>query len=109
MINLIKNFEKLTKNDVDKFGILPLFSKDYILPGSIVKEFLILDNWIEVILDIKFFFYILGVSEICYFIEICHDKLPNLFLGEDSIYGFIKRSLGHGAGILQKANILHSL
>lgn len=64
-----------------------LFSKDYILPGSIVREFLILDNWIEVILDLKFFFYVLGVSEICYFIEICHDKLPNLFLGEDSIYG----------------------
>ena len=47
----------------------------------------IFDNWIEVILDLKFFFYVLGVSEICYFIEICHDKLPNLFLGEDSIYG----------------------
>ena len=41
----------------------------------------------SVIFDIKFFFYVLGDTEICYFIEICYDKLPNLFLGEDSIYG----------------------
>ena len=56
-----------------------LMSSNYILPGSIVKEFLILDNWKGVILDIKFFFYIFGISVIVYFIEICNDKSPDIF------------------------------
>ena len=38
------------------FLFLFLFSKDYILPGSIVREFLILDNWIVSFLILNFFF-----------------------------------------------------
>ena len=60
-----------------------LMSNNYVLPGFIVREFLILDNWKEVILDIKFYAYVLLVSTICYFIEICSDKYPELFLKKE--------------------------
>ena len=60
-----------------------LMSSNYILPGAIVTEFLILDNWREVILDIKFFTYILVISTICYFIEIFSDKYPSLFFEKE--------------------------
>ena len=39
------------------FLVVFLMSSNYVIPGSMVREFLILDNWKEVILDIKFFFY----------------------------------------------------
>ena len=60
-----------------------LMSNDYVLPGFIVREFLIFDNWKEVILDIKFYAYVFLVSTICYFIEICSDKYPELFLKKE--------------------------
>jgi phospholipid-transporting ATPase len=62
-----------------------IMSNNYILPGSIVKEFLILDNWKAVILDMKFYLYIIAISVIIYFIEICSDKYPGLFFGDSII------------------------
>ena len=73
------------------FPVVFLMSNNYILPGSIVREFVILDNWKEVILDIKFFLYLIVVSVICYFIEICSDKFPILFFGEETYNSKYKR------------------
>ena len=65
------------------FIVVFLMSSNYILPRIIVRQFLTLDNWMQVIWDLKFWFYLLVSSVICVFIEICSDKLPILFLGED--------------------------
>ena len=65
------------------FPVVFLMSDNYVLYKGIVRQFLVLDNWKEVILDLKFWFYLLLSSVICVFIEICSDKLPILFLGED--------------------------
>ena len=65
------------------FPVVFLMSDNYVLYKGIVRQFLVLDNWKEVILDLKFWFYLLLSSVICVFIEICSDKLPILILGED--------------------------
>ena len=65
------------------FLVVFLMSSNYVLPGSMVREFLILDNWKEVILDIKFFFYLLVICTICYFFEIFNDRFPSWFFDED--------------------------
>ena len=72
------------------FLVVFLMSNNYVLPGSIIREFVILDNWKEVILDIKFIFYLFAVSVICVFIEICSDKYPDLFFGKKN-YNFNKK------------------
>ena len=49
------------------------------LSEDTVISFLTLDNFENVILDLKFFFYILVTSVFCYFIEIFGEKAPILF------------------------------
>ena len=72
------------------FLIVFLMSNNYVLPGSIIREFVILDNWKDVILDIKFILYLFAVSVICFFIEMCSDKYPELFCGKEN-YIFNKK------------------
>ena len=56
-----------------------IFSNDYIFPGKMIKNFYILDNFINVICDLKFVFYIILVSSFCYFLEIFAEKAPILY------------------------------
>jgi hypothetical protein len=55
------------------------FSSDYILSKSIVIRSYILDNITMVVLDLKYFFCLLGSCMICCFLEIVCDKYPILF------------------------------
>ena len=56
-----------------------LFTNDWLLPENIVRTFYILGNFNNIILDLKFFFYIILVSSFCYFLEIFIEKAPVLF------------------------------
>ena len=56
-----------------------IFSSDWLLSKSIVKQFYILNNFENVIWDLKFVFYIILVTVFCYFIEIFAEKAPILF------------------------------
>ena len=72
------------------FLVVFLMSNSYVLPDSIIREFVILDNWKDVILDIKFIFYLFAVSVICVFVEICSDNYPDLFFGKKK-YNYAKK------------------
>jgi phospholipid-transporting ATPase len=52
---------------------------DWMLPKSWVTGFYILDNFKEVIIDLKFWFCMILVCVFCSFIEIFADKIPILF------------------------------
>ena len=56
-----------------------LFSSNWLLSDSIINQFYISDNFKNVILDLKFFFFIILVCSFCYFIEIFGEKAPILF------------------------------
>ena len=58
---------------------IALVNSDWLLSKSIVAQFYILDNFENVIWDLKFIFYILLVCTICYFIEIFAEIFPILF------------------------------
>ena len=68
-----------------------LMSSDYILPGYMIVDLFILENWKEVILDLKFYLFVLVSSTICYFIEICSYRYPSLFFNEEKYYYNIRR------------------
>ena len=59
-----------------------IFSKNYILSAEVIHNFLVLDNFANVILDLKFFFYMILVCSFCYILEIFVKKAPIL-------YGFV--------------------
>jgi phospholipid-transporting ATPase len=59
-----------------------IFSNDYIFSKSLIYTFLILDNFVNVIIDLKFLFCITLVCTFCYFLEIFAEQAPIL-------YGFV--------------------
>ena len=61
------------------FITILIYSNTYIFPGNMIKNSYILDNFINVICDLKFLFYIILVSSFCYFLEIFAEKAPILF------------------------------
>ena len=58
---------------------IAIADSDWLLPQSIVKEFYILDNFREVIIDLKFLFSMILVCTFCCFLEIFANKMPILF------------------------------
>ena len=58
---------------------IAIADSDWMLPKSIVVEFYILDNFKEVIIDLKFFFSMILMCTFCCFIEIFANKMPILF------------------------------
>ena len=68
-----------------------LMSSDYILPGYMIVDLFILENWKEVMLDLKFYLFVLVSSTICYFIEICSYRYPSLFFNEEKYYYNFRR------------------
>ena len=61
------------------FITIAIFSDDWLFPKSVIKSFYIMDNFSDVIWDIKFFFYIILSCSFCYFLEIFGEKGPILF------------------------------
>ena len=61
------------------FVSIAIFSDDSIFPKSIVRNFYILDNFENCILDLKFLFYIILVCTFCYFLEVFAEKAPIMF------------------------------
>ena len=61
------------------FISIVIFSNDWLLPKDIVLQFYILDNFKNVILDLKFLCYIIVVCSFCSFLEIFADKTPIMF------------------------------
>ena len=61
------------------FIILLMMSNSGFLPASLVRKFYIIDNFRNVIWDLKFFFYIILVTSFCCFLEIFAEKAPILF------------------------------
>ena len=100
VIIIVSNLRVVLQNDVHHFWgtmivILSnlsffvtvfLMSSNYIFPSSMIIHFLTIDNWNEVMLDIKFALFVLLSSTICYFIEICSNNYPKLFFEEDKDY-----------------------
>ena len=58
---------------------IAIADSDWMLPKSIVVSFYILDNFKEVIIDLKFFFSMILMCTFCCFIEIFANKMPILF------------------------------
>ena len=61
------------------FVTIAIFSDDWMLSKSIVKNFYIMNNFSDVIWDIKFLFYILLSCCFCYFLEVVGEQGPILF------------------------------
>ena len=51
----------------------------WMLPKDFVRKFTILDNFKQVIIDLKFLFYMIIVCTFCSFLEILVNKFPFLF------------------------------
>ena len=64
------------------FISIGIFTNDWLFSENIVRLFYILDNFNNIILDLKFLFYIILVNTFCYFLEIFVEKAPIL-------YGFV--------------------
>ena len=58
---------------------IAIADSDWLLPKNIVTGFYILDNFREVIIDLKFLFSMILVCTFCCLLEICANKLPILF------------------------------
>ena len=58
---------------------IAIADSDWLLPESIIKEFYILDNFKQVIIDLKFLFSMILVCTFCSFIEVFANKIPFLF------------------------------
>ena len=100
VIIIVSNLRVVLQNDVHHFWgtmivilsnlsffvTVYLMSSNYILPSAMIIHFLTIDNWKEVMLDIKFALFVLLSSTICYFIEICSNNYPKLFFEEDKDY-----------------------
>ena len=61
------------------FFTIAIADSDWLLPKSIIKNLDILDNFKQVIIDLKFLFCMILVCTFCCFLEIFANKMPILF------------------------------
>ena len=61
------------------FFTIAIADSDWLLPKSIIKNLDILDNFKQVIIDLKFLFCMILVCTFCCFLEIFTNKMPILF------------------------------